>query len=156
MSQLQACCWRQTGRVFCGKGDVIGRKWRVAWEGKLFWGEIIMCLRMLDGLLMHFDTAFRCSYTLLIIVVWIYCCKSLNVAWLLNHWMLVFLFVCNSSWHPSTLLETYTLTMKNPKPNTNTWVLISPSSTITYLMDTDVANFQPASYWYHTGTKKWN
>jgi hypothetical protein len=54
------------------------------------------------------------------------------------------------------LLETYTLTMKNPKPNTNTWVLISPSSTITYLMDTDVANFQPASYWYHTGTKKLN
>jgi hypothetical protein len=44
--------------------------------------------------------------------------------------------------------------MKNPKSNTNTWVVISPSSTLAYLIDTDAANFQPASYWYHTGTKK--
>jgi hypothetical protein len=44
--------------------------------------------------------------------------------------------------------------MKNPKSNTNTQVAISPSLTLTYPMDTYAANFYPASYWHHTGTKK--
>jgi hypothetical protein len=84
-----------------------------------------------------------CLYTLQITAFWIYCCTSLTYTW-----------CCLTLESLTACFPSYTSTMKNPKSNSNTWVVISPSSTLTCPMDTDAANLQPASYWYHTGTQK--
>jgi len=41
------------GEVFCGKNDVIRRKWLLE-NASYFEGDNIVCLKMLDGFLMHF------------------------------------------------------------------------------------------------------
>ncbi len=73
---------------FVAKETLLEENEELLWKGRLFWEDIIMCLKMLDGLLMNFMLIYIADYIFFNILL-----HKFNMCMmLLDSWIIEYLF----------------------------------------------------------------